>query len=284
MKRSVALFEQARDAVVPRFGPDHPQSLNILDNLVQMYRAYGRTKEAIALGEQVREARVRNLGVYHPHTIHILDNLGQAYSAAGKQDKALPLFQQAVDGLEKLGFSQGNADVIVGHLCSCLEQLGQLDRSMVWRRKWLEAEREKHGPKSAAYAKGMVKVGDYLIVGEQYAAAEPLLREGLATLENIRPGDWETAHGYSLLGSALFGQKKYAEAEPWLIQGHEKLKAVEDQIPWLLAGHLVAGSCEGVCELYEAWGKPEKAREWRSKLKELGTAGHRLPTHPMPKH
>ncbi len=149
---------------------------------------------------------------------------------------------------------------------------------MLWRRKWLAAERKKARPKSAAYAKEMVRVGDYLIVGEQYADAEPILREGLAILQKERPGDWETSHAHTLLGAALFGQKKYAEAEPWLIQGYEGLKAREAQIPQLLAGYLVAGACKEVCELYESWGQPEKAAVWRSKLKELG-GGHPLPAH-----
>ena len=82
-----------------------------------------------------------------------------------------------------------------------------------------------------------------------------------------------------MLGHALLYQKKYAEAEPLLIQGYEGLKAGEDRIPWLLAGHLVASAGEAVCELYESWGRPEEAAAWRSKLKGPD-AGHPLPAHP----
>ena len=92
---------------------------------------------------------------------------------------------------------------------------------MVWRRKWLAAEREKVGPKSAAYARGMIDVGDYLIVGKRPADAEPFLREGLAILQEQQPEGWKTAHAHTLLGIALLDQKRYAEAEPWLIRGYE---------------------------------------------------------------
>ena len=54
--------------------------------------------------------------------------------------------------------------------------------------------------------------------------AEPLLRECLAIREKTQPDDWQTFDAQSLLGGALLGQKKYAEAEPLLlpgIRGHE---------------------------------------------------------------
>ncbi len=284
MDQSVALFEQARDVVVPSLGLNHPQTLNVLDNLARLYRAFGRTDEAIALAEQVKDARIKILGAYHPHTIHTLDNLAQAYEAAHKPKQALSLLEQAGAGLETLKFIHSEAGQIVGDLCRCLERLGQLDRSMKWRRKWLEAEREKAGPKSVAFAKEMVKVGDYLCVGGLHAEAEPILREALAILEKSRPEDWETAFARTLLGEALFHQKKYAEAEPLLIRGYEGLKAREALIPELLAGHLIAGAGESVGALYDALGRPEKATEWRSKLPSTGLAhdGHELalPSHP----
>jgi serine/threonine protein kinase/tetratricopeptide (TPR) repeat protein len=265
MNQAVDMFEGARDVIVPRLGADHPRVLGILDSLARMYHAFGRTDKAIALGEQVRDVRVMNLGVHHPHTIHTLHTLALAYEAARKPEKALTLYEQAAAGLEKLKFAHGAAGGIIGDYCRCLERQGQLDRSMLWRRKWLAAEREKGGPKSAAYAKEMVKVGDYLIVGQRYADAEPFLREGLAILLKERPEDWQTFHAQTLLGDSLLEQKKYAEAEPWVIRGYEGLKAHEDRIPPLLAGHLIAGAWDAVNDLYEEWGRPEKAAEWRSK-------------------
>jgi non-specific serine/threonine protein kinase/serine/threonine-protein kinase len=282
MRRSVALFERARDEVVPRLGADHRRSLNVLDNLAKMYRAFGRTADAITLGEQVRDARMKNFGAYHPLTIHTLDNLGQAYQAAGKLDQALTLFQQAATGLEKLEFSHAEASLIIGHLCGCLERMGRLDESMTWREKWLTAERGKVGPKSAAYAKELVKVGDYLNLGKRFEDAESVLREALAILQTARPGDWETAFARTLLGQALVAQRRFAEAEPLLIQGHEDLKARQSQIPWLLSGHLVSGSAESVAELYDAWGQPSKAAAWRSKLDPQSEA-HPVPNHAMSK-
>ncbi len=74
----------------------------------------------------------------------------------------------------------------------------------------------------------------------------------------------------SALGAALAGQKKYAEGERLLIQGFEGISARADKIPSGGRINLVdAGN--RVVELYEAWGKPEKAAEWRKRL-QVGSA------------
>ena len=53
------------------------------------------------------------------------------------------------------------------------------------------------------------------------AAAEPLLRESLAISAKQAPDAWFTFNTQALLGGALLGQKKYAEAEPLLLRGYE---------------------------------------------------------------
>jgi hypothetical protein len=275
MRQALALFEEARDVIVPKLGADHPRTLIILDNLARMYRAFGRTAEAIPLAEQVRDARVKSFGAYHPNTIHTLDNLALAYVAAGEPEKALPLFQQAAAGLEKLKFTHSQAGRIIGDLCDCLERLKQPAQADDWRRKWLAAAKEKNGPESAAYAEELQNQGGDLLQRKRYADAESLLRECLDIRRKTQPEAWTTYYAQSLLGGALLGQEKYAEAEPALVQGYEGLKARESQIPTLLARHRVAEAGRRIVQLYEAWGRPEKAAEWRVKLAGPGAAGSR---------
>jgi len=69
----------------------------------------------------------------------------------------------------------------------------------------------------------------------------------------------------SQLGAALLGQQKYAEAEPLLLQGHEGLKAREAKIPAPRKDSLASAAAR-IVKLYEAWGKADKAAEWRKKL------------------
>jgi eukaryotic-like serine/threonine-protein kinase len=73
--------------------------------------------------------------------------------------------------------------------------------------------------------------------------------------------DWRLFKARSLLGGALSGQEKYAEAEPLLVQGYEGMKRREAQIPPQGRPFLT----EAAERLYEAKGELEKAAEWRKK-------------------
>ncbi len=63
----------------------------------------------------------------------------------------------------------------------------------------------------------------------------------------------------------LLGQKKYAEAEPLLVQGYEGMKAREAKIPPQSKKRLTEAA-ERIVQLYDAWGKPDQAAEWRKRL------------------
>ena len=67
----------------------------------------------------------------------------------------------------------------------------------------------------------------------------------------------------SLLGGSLLGQKRFAEAEPLLVQGYEGMKQREAAIP---AGcPRLREATERLVQLDEAKNQPENAAEWRAK-------------------
>ena len=62
-----------------------------------------------------------------------------------------------------------------------------------------------------------------------------------------------------MLGEALSGQGKHAEAEPLLLEGFEKM-APPDPLAFRKSEAL-----DRIVTLYESWKKPEKAAEWRAR-------------------
>ena len=76
---------------------------------------------------------------------------------------------------------------------------------------------------------------------------------------------WTSFNTRSLIGGALLGQKDYANAEPLLLQGFVGLKDRETQIP-SEGKILLTQALKRIVQLYEDWGQPEKAAEWREKL------------------
>jgi hypothetical protein len=201
-----------------------------------------------------------------------MDNLGQAYQAAGEADKAFSMFQQAVAGLEKLDFQHTEAGPIVGNLCNCLEQRKQFDRADYWRQKWLAAAKKRNGPNLAAIAGDLAEQAEDMLERGRHESAATILVDCVAILARKQPDAWTKFRAQSLLGVALVGQQKYAEAEPLLISGYEGLKAREPQIPPPLGPHRVAEAGERIVRLYEAWGRPKLADEWRTKLRNTNSA------------
>jgi hypothetical protein len=79
-----------------------------------------------------------------------------------------------------------------------------------------------------------------------------------------RPDDWQRFRAQSLLGASLVGEKKYAEAEPLLREGYQGMLARKDRIDVPDRYHLERAR-EWIVQLYQAWGKPDKAAEWSKK-------------------
>ena len=100
----------------------------------------------------------------------------------------------------------------------------QFAEAEAWRRKWLAVVKERAGADSLPYAGELGALGANLLRQEKWTDAESVLREALAVREKKEPDAWATYHTQSLLGGALLGQKKYAEAEPLLIQGYEGIQ------------------------------------------------------------
>jgi hypothetical protein len=69
----------------------------------------------------------------------------------------------------------------------------------------------------------------------------------------------------SMLGAALFGQKKYAEAEPLLLAGYAGMKERENTIPPIGKDRLPEAA-ERLVQLYDAMGKKDEAAKWRREV------------------
>jgi hypothetical protein len=80
------------------------------------------------------------------------------------------------------------------------------------------------------------------------------------------PTHWAVFNTTSVLGGALAAAGNFDQAEPLLLEGYKGLEAgsVLGKRPRIdAAGRLVA--------LYEKWGKPEKAEEWRHTREKLAS-------------
>ncbi len=183
---------------------------------------------------------------------------GSAYSQLRQYDKAIADYNKALE------LDSKNA-IVMSNLADAYQASEKLDQAERLCRDMLELLQKKDGPKSAETAAAMAQLCQNLLLQQKYVAAEPILRECLAIREQKLPDDWLRYNAMSMLGGALLGQKKYAEAESLLLQGYEGMKQREATIPQRGKVRLVQAA-ELLVRLYEATKQPEKARMWREKL------------------
>jgi hypothetical protein len=97
----------------------------------------------------------------------------------------------------------------------------------------------------------------------RFAESEPLAHEALEFARKKEPDDWQRFRAESLLGASLAGQKKYAEAEPLLLESYQGMVARKDRVGVPDWYHLDRAR-DWLVQLYQAW-EPEKAAEWGKK-------------------
>jgi tetratricopeptide (TPR) repeat protein len=108
--------------------------------------------------------------------------------------------------------------------------------------------------------------GGQLSEDGQFVEAEPFLRECVEIRSRHAPDDYSRYIAMSLLGEALRGQHKFAEAETLLLDGYNGLLA-RDKLIDGMNKHLITAAAERIVRLYEAWDRPEDAARWRNKVR-----------------
>jgi hypothetical protein len=90
-----------------------------------------------------------------------------------------------------------------------------------------------------------------------------------------QPKTWTTFNAKALLGAALLGQNKYAEAEPLLLGGYQGMKQLEAAIPPKVRFRLTE-TLQRLVWHYQATQRAEQAARWRQELEAL-RAGSKHP-------
>jgi serine/threonine protein kinase/lipopolysaccharide biosynthesis regulator YciM len=271
LAKALPLFEQTLERMKQRLGPKHPLTLSTMSNLAGAYRAAKRPDKSMPLLEQALEQQKSRLGPDHPQTLITMNNLALAYREAGRLDDALPLFEHSLE-TQKARPGPDHPDTLatMSNLAAAYQEAGKLDRAEPLFRELLKWRRQRDGSESPPTALALAGLGFNLLKQEKWVAAEAALRDCLAVCVSKMPNDALTCQVRSLLGGALLGQKKYAEAEPLLVQGCVGLKK-----------H-AAASREGRTRLCEALerlvrlcaetGRKDEAQAWAVRLEQAKPA------------
>ncbi|HWB78092.1 MAG TPA: serine/threonine-protein kinase, partial [Nannocystaceae bacterium] len=94
-------FLHARELWLELYGPEHPVSIDPLNNLGSLYLDENRMDDAQRVFEQALVAREKIFGHDHPKIAHLLHNLGVTADKRGDHVAALVRYREALDILER---------------------------------------------------------------------------------------------------------------------------------------------------------------------------------------
>jgi hypothetical protein len=251
--RAAELLLQVRKA---KLGPDHPDTLGAMWGLAEGYGKAHHFDRAVTLFEELWNIRRQNLPVGDKTRIDTQNHLGLTLLFAGRFAEAEPhLLASYRDGTSAKNFPKDWRRHYALRLVCLYAEWDKPAEVAHW-----QAELNHLGGADESWLPG---VSLSMLETSRFKAAELMLRELLANREKSQPDNWTTFNVKSLLGGALLGQKKYADAEPLLLAAYEGMKQQEKTVPPQGQDRLPE-ALDRLIELYTATNKPDEVKKWQA--------------------
>jgi serine/threonine protein kinase/tetratricopeptide (TPR) repeat protein len=261
---AIALHEEELARSRATLGADHPDTLASMSNLAAAYQAVGRAAEAVPLFESALELYRKKLGPDHPETLTSRNNLAAAYQLSGRTDEAITMLEDVLATQRaNLGLDHPDTLSSQNNLALVYQETGRIDAALAMFEDVLKRRKAKLGPDHPDTLTSMNHLAEVYLEQERWSDAEILLRDCLDRRVRREREEWRRFHTMSQLGASLAGQKKYAEAEPLLVEGFEGMKKAN--VPAHRKKDFTTAAAR-IVTFYERSGNPEKAAIWRERL------------------
>jgi tetratricopeptide (TPR) repeat protein len=243
-------------------GPDHVATMAALQNLAASVGLAGDHAQAEAILREELRRRDRNGSDKHARFVAVKE-LASHRIMQGDPEEADRLMTEAVSSAAR---EFGPENLLTLHLQrvlarafadeGCFVEAEALAWSTLQERLRQASDPEGNG-------RTMLILGRALAQQSKLEEAEPLLQTALPLLrEHIHTRDAGAALAANWLGAIQVARGAYPEAEKLLLPDSERLFDPAAQVSptemRLAAGNIIS--------LYEAWGKPEKAAQWRKRI------------------
>ncbi len=262
--------EMVKDSRVV-YGENHRETLCAMTNLAHIYLMSGHPLKGLLMLDDTVKRLDANLGPTDPATVDGKMLLAKVYLRSKQFDKALALCDTVIGDLNRTqGTDAWDTLELLDSAASACAGLKLLEREEGYLRELVRVTGLTYGKATEPTTLAMDRLALLLLARANWPAAETVLRECLALREAIvsqadpRLTKWLIPNTRSMLGEALFGQKKYTEAEPLVVGGAEQLLADHLVIPSTNQGD-VQMAIDRVVKLYTTLGNADKAAEWRGR-------------------
>ena len=231
--------------------------LDAMNGLGVAYMGQRKTEEAEALFEKMLDIDQRELqGQYSRSAPWFRHNLAIVYSNRGRRDEAEQILT------EMMRTDEGFGPNLKQSLAYVYAARGRYDEAEKLFAEALEAFRLLKGDKHPSTLACMQYFAEFHLKQGHHDEAGDLLREALPIArEQLGKGHPRTLTLAHTLAVLYIRQARYENAEPLLLEAYNGREAnLRSEHPRTI------DSLRELVRLYEAWGKPDEAANWRAKL------------------
>ena len=254
-------YEEALTLRRRAYGPSHPRTVSASANLAAVWISQGELAKAEAAYREIVALDRQQLGPDHPSLANSLSNLGAILYLQKKHYEAENYYRQAL-AIDERAFGGRHPEVATN-----LTNIGQ---ALTMQKRYGEAEavfgeaiaikKESLGADHPEVALATTFLADSLCRSGKASEAEETARAALKiNTDRLGKDHPRTKESEGALGCAMVKSGRYGEAEPYMLSFAD---ALEQNTGAEGDAREVAQQIAG---MYAAWGKPDKAAEWRKK-------------------
>lgn len=261
-EQAAAIDRQLLDTARRVFTAEQLWTSDYIGTLGVDYGMAGKYRLAEPLLTEAAEVDRRQYGPDNLKTLAALTSLAMTEDGLGKDAEAESLHVKlAVVARRSLGPENPATLTILSSAADSFQQHAKFATAESYAAEALTGRHHALGNEDPDTTQSEVDLALAYVSQGKFGAAEPLARQALESDKKIEPDDWQRYRAASVLGESLAGQKKYAEAEPLLVEGYRGMLARKARIDGPDLYHLQRGR-EWLLRMYRDWGKPAKATEW----------------------
>ena len=255
------LHETALESRRRVLGDDHPDTMMSMNNLGDLLGALERIDESEAILSEGLERRRRVLGAEHPDTLVTMNNLSNVYHKQGRYADAEPLTRETLELQRKvLGEDHPDTLISLNDLALCLSRQSKHEEAEALYRRAVDGFRRVLGD---AHMDTLIArhnhAGALRALGRLDEACQAFENLVTVSVEALSPTHFYVGAFRCAYAVSLIQLKRYSEAEDQLLTAYKGLtESVGADHPYAKM------TVSRLIELYDAWGKPDKAAEFRA--------------------
>ena len=209
------MYRQTLEFRMNVLGPEHPDTLESMNNLSLTLNSQGKYVEAKQIHRQTLELRMKVLGSEHPHTLESMNNLSLTLNKQGKYIEAEQMHQQTLElRMKVLGSEHPDTLASMNDLSLTLNSLGKYVEAEQMHRQTLKLRIKVLGSEHPDTLTSMNNLSSTLNNQGKYFEAKQIYRQTLELRMKVLGSEHpDTLTSMNNLNLILNSQGKCVEAE-----------------------------------------------------------------------